>query len=384
MEEMSAEGWREKFRARRVVEMARHMSVGDGLGAALEWLDPMETEFRELELAEMGRAASISGRPTSEEALGSTLRVMTWNIKFGGGRVDFWFDGHGDRAVLNGQEVLEAMEGVAAAIEALDPDILLLQEVDRRSRRVDGMDQFQWLLDHTPMNYGAYASQWRCRWVPTRGLGAVDMGVAILSKTPIVDARRIALPQIEDEARITRYFYLKRGMLSARVQSGDRRGVRVVNIHTEPFARDRTKWRQLRAFRWEMERLRQSGEPWIAGGDLNAIPPGSEKVHRFEDQARTPPGFEGSDFRGEEDWLAPFYERYEPAVSLAAYRRDNGPYLTHSSTGDVFWCRKLDYLWTDRRFGWDEVQTHQGELARGLRAMELSDHAPVSAMWSWE
>ena len=26
-----------------------------------------------------------------------TLKVMTWNVKFGGGRIDFFFDCHGDR-----------------------------------------------------------------------------------------------------------------------------------------------------------------------------------------------------------------------------------------------------------------------------------------------
>src|SRR5262245_19603440 len=76
------------------------------------------------------------------------LRVMNWNIKFGGAHIDFFFDCFGDRVLMSGREVRDNMEQLAAAIRHFDPDLLLLQEVDVNAKRSDYLDQLQYLLDH--------------------------------------------------------------------------------------------------------------------------------------------------------------------------------------------------------------------------------------------
>ena len=43
----------------------------------------------------------------------NTVKVMTWNIRFGVARLRFFGDGCGDRVVLKGSEVLEGLEGLA-------------------------------------------------------------------------------------------------------------------------------------------------------------------------------------------------------------------------------------------------------------------------------
>ena len=120
--------------------------------------DPFDTQFRDVEPAERYRAKEVPEEPPEA---GGALKVMTWNIKFGGGRIRFFFECPGDRVIMKRSEVIDNLEGLAAKIRQVDPDILMLQEIDVDSKRVAGFDQLQWLLDHTGLTYGVYASQWR-------------------------------------------------------------------------------------------------------------------------------------------------------------------------------------------------------------------------------
>lgn len=357
--------------------------VAEFMAAPLDWLDPFHTEFRDIQAAQTYRARRVRRRRRSRRRRrnGQAPLVMTWNIKFAGGRVDFWFDGHGSRVILRDWEVLAHLEGLAAKINQVDPDILLVQEVDVDSKRAAHIDQMQWLLDHTGLNFGAYASQWRADYVPRKGLGKVDMGIGILSRYPIVDAQRLSLPAMGSQDRLTRYFYLKRAVLTARVRLPKAGDLHVVNTHTEAFATGDIKRRQIGLFQAELDRLDRAKATFVAGGDLNTLPPGTGRRHGFDDvfDGRGAPGFEASDYRGDEGCLDGLYGRYQPAVSPDEYSADNKPHFTHSTSADHFWSRKLDYLFTNATFKEGSAVTHQDEDAGGMATMMLSDHAPLSA-----
>lgn len=364
-----------KLDGRRIARWLDERKIVDYAAAPLYALDPFQAHFDEVESATYYDAR----RKTRATPPGESVTVMTWNIKFGGGRIDFWFDGHGDRVILRDWEVLAHLEGVAAKINQVDPDILLLQEVDVDSKRVAYIDQMQWLLDHTKLNFGVYASQWRARLVPTRGLGRIDMGIGILSKYPIDDGQRLALPQMTTQDKLTRYFYLKRAVLTARVDVPHSGGVHVVNTHTEAFSTAGTKERQIELFKSELDRIDAAGGLVVGGGDLNALPPGTQKRHDFDDVVAAGTDFDASDYRSDEGCMTPLYETYEPAVPLDEYRRDNKPHFTHSTSGNYFWSRKLDYLFCNGRFVDGATMTHQDEKRGGMKTMKLSDHAPLSA-----
>src|SRR5262245_41745432 len=151
--------------------------------------DPFHTGFDDLERARYYQARGQ--RPAPEQA--ERLRVMNYNVKFGGGRIDFFFDCHGDRVLMRESEVIANLEALAVKIDQVDPDVLVVQEVDVNSKRAAFVDQMQWLLDHTDLDYGVYASQWKADYVPSDGIGAVDSGNGILSKYPLSGAVRIAL-----------------------------------------------------------------------------------------------------------------------------------------------------------------------------------------------
>lgn len=308
----------------------------------------------------------------------SSIVVLDWNIKFGGGRIDFFFDCFGDEVLMSHQQVLENLERIAAKIREVDPDIVLLQEVDINSKRSAFVDQLQWLLDHTPLNYGAYASHWRADYIPSDGLGAMDNGNAILSRWPITDVARIPLPLRTDQDALTRYFYLRRNVLRVNVDVPTVGTVAVVNVHTDAYGEDGTKLRHIEGFEAVMNELDDAGAWVIGGGDLNTLPPGSEQLEGFPDSVCEDEEFVADDYRLEVGSLDDLYGRYDPFVSLEDYAANNAAYYTHTVDGRGFWNRQLDYLFTNGRWVEGSGVVLQDERT-GLATMPLSDHAPIRA-----
>ena len=351
-----------KFRVQRWADAATVLAVTLTFAC-----DPFHVTFDEVEPADTYERSERVSAPDPE----GSVEVMSYNIKFGGGRIDFFFDCHGDRVLMTHDEVIANLERVAKLINAVDPDILLLEEVDVNSKRSAYIDQLQWLLDHTDLNYGAYGSQWRADFVPSDGLGPVDSGTAILSRWPLRNATRYSLPLREDQSAIVQYFYLQRNILEASVDVGDER-VQVIAVHTEAYSQDGTKQKHIEAFEQHLDDAAEKGMV-IAGGDLNTLPPGSEKLRDFADSA-CEEEFLADDFRQEADWLDSLYDHYNSAIPLADYQSDNTPYFSHSTSKDQFWNRTLDYLYSNQPLSNGAVL--QGETG-GVEAMNASDHAPL-------
>ena len=159
-------------------------------------------------------ADSLSEAPISL----NQLNVLNYNIKYGGGRLLFFWECNGERYNMTEAEVTAHLDAVIDFINWHDPDILLLQEVDRNSLRSAYLDQVQYILDRTDLNYGAYAAQHRVDFLPTDGFGHLDFGNAILSRWPITEATRVALPLVESYPAYYRYLYLKRHVLTSKIK----------------------------------------------------------------------------------------------------------------------------------------------------------------------
>jgi endonuclease/exonuclease/phosphatase family metal-dependent hydrolase len=332
--------------------------------------DPFKTRLQETDVVYYA-AESPQIVPVTD-----TLKVMTWNIKFGGARIDFFFDCFGDRAIMTGDEVLENMAGVAGFINETKPDILFLQEIDINSKRAAFIDQVQWLLDNSHFQYAVYTPQWKASHIPTDGLGRINSGVAIFSRWPLKDARRIALPLIKEQSALVRYFYLKRCLLEC-IMDVNGKEVVLLNTHTEPYAMDGTKKRQLDQILTRLQYLDSIGSDFILAGDLNALPPGTVKTHGFPDSVCPPGEFEADDYSGETDWMMPYYEQFMPAVPLKEYMAHNERYYTHTVDGRSFWNRKVDYIFTNRAFVPGSDMTFQSVENGGIDTMPLSDHCAL-------
>ncbi|SVB17874.1 uncharacterized protein METZ01_LOCUS170728, partial [marine metagenome] len=145
--------------------------------------EPFVNEFSDLSEAQMYTSSNIIPVSIKNDPV-----VMTWNIRFGAARFPFFGDSCGDSVILKKDRVDSNMDKIAVKIQEIDPDIIMLQEVDIFSKRSGYTDQVQYLLDNTSMNYGCYASVWQADYIASDGIGRIDMGNAILSKYELSDA----------------------------------------------------------------------------------------------------------------------------------------------------------------------------------------------------
>jgi len=351
------------------VKLVRLLLVSGALAC-----DPFHTGFDDIEGAVSYEASGSREEPDPD----APLRVMNYNIKFGGGRIDFFFDCFGDRVLMSKDEVLANLAALVEKVNQYDPDVLVLQEVDVNSKRSAYVDQLQWLLDHTELRYGLYASHWKADFIPSDGLGAMDSGNAILSKYPLSGGKRIALDLRAEQPSIDRYFYLKRNVLRARLEVPGKQPTFVIATHADAYSKDGTKKQHIERFKQELDTLAEAGNTVIGSGDLNTLPPGTDKQVGFPDSVCTDEEFIADDYTEEADWLVGLYEDYNPEVPLEVYQADNESYFSHTVDGRDFWNRKLDYIFTNASVVDGSGLVHQDEAHGGMETMPLSDHAPVS------
>ena len=354
-------------------------------GLVLLSCDPLVTEFRDIEDAILYESSSKTNIQNSPDS----LLVMTWNVRFGAARIPWFGDSCGDRVIMTSGEVVVHLENIADYINNIQPDILLLQEVDVESKRSGYVDQVRWFLDNTYFNYGAYASMWQAQFIPSDGLGRVDAGNAILSRWEITEAERIQLPLRTDQDGLTQYFYLRRNILKTRIDVPNR-DFYAVCTHTTAFATDDTKQKHIEMF-YETISSIDTNAVFIAGGDLNSVPPESttdycmsdicsgESFHQAGDDPEHKEGSYFYNFVGEPNLIQPFYTYFNSAIGVVDASLESN--FTHSPwntdeesenyTDSDYWDRKLDYLFSNQPL--KEGKTHQNQH-------QLSDHAPVSAV----
>lgn len=298
-----------------------------------------------------------------------TLKVMTWNIKFGGGRIDFFFDCHGDRVIMEKSEVIDNMALLSEKIREVNPDILFIQEADVNAKRSAYVNQVQYLLQNTDLNYAAYASQWKAKHIPSDGIGKMDSGNAVLSKWKFTDAKRIALPLIKSQNFIVRYFYLKRNILEINLENKGE-SIKLLTTHLSAYAKDDTKKKQLDILKNYVDSIHQEGQEFILGGDFNSLPPFSQQTSNFDDSVCTDEDFEADNYKSETEWMMPFYENYKVAIPLENFKENNSTHFSHTTDKNGYWNRKVDYLFTNGSF----VPTSGNTLQQW---MQVSDHAPI-------
>jgi len=321
-----------------------------------------------------------------------SLKIVSWNIKFGAGRIDFFFDCYGDRRVIMTEdEVNSNMNAIVEKIISFDPDVIFLQEADILSKRSAFVDQVKFILDNTDLNYGVYASQWKADYVPSDGVGKVNSGNAILSKYELSDAERIPLSLIGEDPAYIQYFYLRRNIVKATINAENNEIV-LFNTHTSAYSNDDTKINQLKFIKEEIDKTNSAGKTFIIGGDFNILPPNSVDSMNFDDgpeaggcDSINNPSYYEYGFEGQLDYMKMFYDDYKAAISPVRYGTTLATqknFFSFTANKDGFWNRKLDFIFTNDKFMGNSGKVHQNGNDDGLPTMPLSDHAPLSVKYS--
>ncbi|MCO4745579.1 MAG: endonuclease/exonuclease/phosphatase family protein [Proteobacteria bacterium] len=161
------------------------------------------------------------------------MRIITLNLAHGRGRGRH-------QAFRSRRSLARQLDHVIEVLREQKPDVLALQEVDRRSRWTFGVNQLDVLRDALEMPHAsAFMHQ---SWV----LG--EAGTALLSTAPLLDVRCKGFAESWRD---------NKGYVSAKTH-----GVTVVSAHTD-FANRSVRERQMRAL------VRQLEGPTVVAGDLN-------------------------------------------------------------------------------------------------------------------
>jgi endonuclease/exonuclease/phosphatase family metal-dependent hydrolase len=190
----------------------------------------------------------IAGDPVRHQREGADpqdLKVITWNIERG-----------------------SAYDAVLTVLRRLDPDVVLLQEVDRDCRRTGYRNVARDLAAALDMNWVAAGEFQELGESGSRDVPAIT-GQAILSKYAIHDAAGLRF-KAQDRWRwsINPAQPRRGGRIALRARSG---GVVFYNTHIESGGNERLKQRQMSEIVADQARAAQD-TPIIIAGDFNNQP----------------------------------------------------------------------------------------------------------------
>lgn len=297
------------------------------------------------------------------------LKVMVWNIQYGASRQHHFFYDGGKAVRVPLEHVTTTLDQVAAVIAREDPDLVLLQEVDRGSDRTGRVDQHAELLARlasagsAPYPCHLSTPYHRAGWVPHPSyehLGRVDMNLSVFSRYRIDHAVRHQLALL-DEPWWRRAFNLKRALLEVHLPTAGGQTLVAFNTHLSAFSRgDGTLAKQMAQLDEHMRTAQDAGHRWLLAGDLNALPPGDDPSRLGQDaelyaEKRTP--------------VQPLFDHHTSLIPAQSYLDEPERWRTYLPFGAPSPDRTLDYVFLGEGV--------RGEDPQVLPETTISDHLPI-------
>lgn len=229
---------------------------------------------------ENAEVSSINSLVTTD----SVYSFMIWNVGYTGlgKEVDFFYDG-GKMVTSPKEHVNKNLEGIKQQLaNSSNIDFVLLQEVDRESKRSYRTDQTVAFAKSLPQHNRAFAINYDVKYLPfpfTNPIGKVLGGLVSFSKLTPTESKRIALPGISDFPR--KLFYLERCLLMQRFHQANGKDLVVINTHFEAYDDGSVKKEQMALTKKILLDEYNKGNYVVLGGDWNIAPP-SFNVHTWE------------------------------------------------------------------------------------------------------
>lgn len=309
--------------------------------------------------------ASTSVSSESLQA-GVPYSVVSYNVGFGAYSADysFFMDGGTESRARSAQAVEDNIGGAMTEVRKLDPDFVLLQEVDVDGTRSHHIDELalvkQALPQFTSVVFVQNYDSPYLAWPLLEPHGANKAGQVTMAKFPITSAVRRSLPIEQGPMSLVD---LDRCYSVSRFAVEGWRELVLYNLHLSAYTSDGTiAEEQLAMLTQDMKQEYEAGNWVIAGGDFNKDLLGNSGAIF---------GVSGPEYT----WAQPIPDRLIPAgLSLVA------PFESEHAVAS---CRNADrpYDETDYRVtvdGFivsDNVQVNQAIVAD--TGFAFSDHNPV-------
>jgi endonuclease/exonuclease/phosphatase family metal-dependent hydrolase len=267
--------------------------------------------------------------------------LLTWNIGYAGldKDMDFFKDG-GTKVITPEDNCRENISAITDFLMNNDTiDFILLQEIDKDSKRSYRIDQYQRLSEKLSGHYPFFAKNYDVFFVPappTKPMGKVVSGIATWSKFVPESSTRYSLPG--DFGFPTQLFYLDRCFMASRFNVENGTELVLINTHNEAFDEGgNIRKAQMESLKEFVLNEYNSGNYVITGGDWNQYPPdfkpafSANKVFTGKIGNFNLTGIESDYMPGEWKWI---YDPTTPSVRtlIAAY----DPATTPTSVCDIF------------------------------------------------
>lgn len=207
--------------------------------------------------------------------VGRALKAISWNIQFSAGRSRFFFYDGGPDSLVSEPEVSETLRGIVALLRREDADLVLLQEVDRHSKRTCWIDQHTAIREALAVPCAASTPYFKVPFVPVpphSPMGQVEMHLSIFSRYQLQPGRRIALAGLQ-EPIWRRAFNLRRALMHMPMICSDGEVFDLFQTHLSAFSRgDGTLSRQVDQVLAQVTNSRSG----LLAGDFNSLPPGDD------------------------------------------------------------------------------------------------------------
>lgn len=202
----------------------------------------------------------------------SVYRIMTYNIGFGAYLPDFSFfmDGGKSSWAKDEESVLATISAVGETVSGMNPDFILLQEIDRDGTRSYHVDELEILNRFFQGYYYDFAQNYDSPyllfplWEPH---GTNVAGLATYSRGEIQDSVRRSLPVSES---LSKFMDLDRCYSISRIPVENGRLLCIYNIHMSAYgSNDALREGQLAMLYQDMTADYTAGNYVICGGDYN-------------------------------------------------------------------------------------------------------------------
>lgn len=198
--------------------------------------------------------------------------IMTYNIGFGAYQPEysFFMDGGESSWGRDAESVRETVCGAGELVRSMNPDFVLLQEVDRDGTRSYHIDELELLNQPLKGYYYTYAQNYDSPFLFYPLLephGANKAGIVSYSRAEIGDAMRRSFPISES---FSRFVDLDRCYAISRIPLKNGRMLCLYNVHMSAYgSSDEIRKGQLDMLYKDMEADYRAGNYVVCGGDFN-------------------------------------------------------------------------------------------------------------------
>lgn len=206
----------------------------------------------------------------------SDISVLTWNIGYCGldEEMDFFYDG-GTRVITPRENFDRNIVAVSDFLKSNDSiDIVLLQEVDRKSKRSYRVDEYMVIEEDLSPFSSQFAVNYDVFFVPVppySPMGKVFSGISIMGKSVPSSSIRYSFPGQYGFPK--QLFMLDRCFLVNRYPLENGKELVIINTHNEAFDPGDIRKAQMEYLKTFILDEYKLGNYIIAGGDWNQSPP---------------------------------------------------------------------------------------------------------------